>query len=348
MQPYKELIFTIRFWYVLAYCLLVVGLQFHCTMTVLYAPLRFSLSDIVSISLILLCCHYYFKKKEAFQNILVDSNVFAWFIVFTLWMSFALWWGCYNSGALEPWALINKFLGWFILVSYFFMGNFFSKHLSEFYPILLRTLFIMSWLISGYFLVGAWLVNNFSYLLPGIELNRFVGFLENPSAYGLFCASVLLLQLPFLQKNKLFNNSTHLMGVVLGFTSVIHSGSRTAIIALICGLLFLVTKIKFKKRDCLYTIIYVSLVVIFLQVNIFNIFNNIRVDVLNLVSKYQTFIPKPLQTPISDNQSKLISSSEPIASKSISIAPIAKKPVIDGKYDYIYHSCLWLGKDSRW
>ena len=102
--------------------LLAFFLQILATLFISNSPIRISLADfMLPIIAILL-----FLKFRCSGLPLICWNVFRvwkWIFVLTIWMTISLVNGIVFTGEVNYGALINKYFGWFVLLTYFFFGG---------------------------------------------------------------------------------------------------------------------------------------------------------------------------------------------------------------------------------
>lgn len=165
-------------------------------------------------------------------------RLWLWLGALTAVMTAALIVGRVNTGAWIPWAVYNKYLGWFALVWYFVLGGWFACHgntktLDSF----VRAFLIGCCAISLYSLLDylAWFGVRIN-LPEGTEI-RFLGFMKNPNAFGLLVAMALAMQMPFVASGRVFSQRTHILGTIILLVALFFSFSRSAWIGAALALL---------------------------------------------------------------------------------------------------------------
>lgn len=106
-------------------CLIVFAfiLQMQITLfqTETYLGLRVNVADLILPFLMIYCLYTLLRKKTVFPN-LVFNQAYYYLIVLIAIVVLSFVRGYYALGHISGWALINKTVGFFILVSYFFIG----------------------------------------------------------------------------------------------------------------------------------------------------------------------------------------------------------------------------------
>ena len=91
--------------------------------------LRVGATDLL-LPLMMIPVIYEVLKRRHLQY-LARPSVYPWFIAISLWLIISLLIGYQHMGEWQSWALINKTLGWFILLAYFFCGAWFMLQKKE-------------------------------------------------------------------------------------------------------------------------------------------------------------------------------------------------------------------------
>lgn len=140
----------------------------------------------------------------------------------------------------ESWAWYNRGFGWSMLMVYLLFGWVLSLNLENKHESLLKVFIVIAWLIAC-FEVSSYILT--WYKVPGFEAAyRLEGFYQNPNSYGLSLVFLIALQIPFLNKRKLFPVWVHHLGLSLSCVACILSGSRSALIT--CLIVFIVAVLK--------------------------------------------------------------------------------------------------------
>ncbi len=184
-------------------------------------------------------------------------GVYLWLIALTAVMTAALVMGRIYTGTWMPWALYNKYAGWFVLVGYFLLGGWIvARFGTPAYRAVLRPFLIACWLIAGYSLLDYMIGLFFETDLPGgSDTYRLTGFLENPNAFGLMAAIALAIQLPFMSARRMFGSTVSHLGASVLFAALILSISRSAWAGMLLALVTLVLLRSAEPRTVLRTIV---------------------------------------------------------------------------------------------
>lgn len=182
------------------------------------------------------------KYQSFLENFKKNNWIWpSWLLLFTLWMSFSLIFGYYQTGHLSQETVMNKYIGWCILALYFLFGGVLAKTKKPL-EIFLKTLFIVSALISTLCITEYYINNN--HIISSLTLSFPFSFpslfhFYTPSinsSFALFSAFVVLVQIPFLTSKKLFNYKIHLVLISSNIVSVFLFGTKSILFALGTGL----------------------------------------------------------------------------------------------------------------
>lgn len=207
-----------------------VALQFQVTLPIGPVGVRTAASDLfMPIGLFYVIMWVLFShawRKSYFRWRM--PRVLFWLAGLTAVMLIALFVGRWELGHWSSWALLNKFVGWLLLVAYFLMGSVFvwSGGLD------VRAAFLTVFLITAGVVAA---VNAIAlpiifpyYTLPfGIEFSRATGGMQNPNAFGFLMAVAAMLALTLREK------SLWLLPACL--TALWFSASRGALLAWLAG-----------------------------------------------------------------------------------------------------------------
>lgn len=214
-------------WAGFALVLLACSLQFHLTLSIWNNPIRVSLADLVSIALALIVL---LSRAWAPLPAWRIRGIWFWLAGMTLVMTGALLVGRLHTGMWFPWAVFNKYLGWFVLLWYFVLGGWLAVHayargLEPF----LRAFLWCAALVSAYGIID-FTVRMLGILdLPaGVVTFRHFGFMDNPNAFGLLLAAAAAMQMPFMAAGTLTSRKCHLLIATLILSGLILSFSRSA------------------------------------------------------------------------------------------------------------------------
>jgi hypothetical protein len=122
----------------------------------------------------------------------VARGALIWLAALSLWFTIALFIGHAEIGAWQAWALLNKYVGWYVLLAYFALGACVAaedRGTRRLLRPLLQVFIAAACVIS---LVGFARVVGAQMGLPAIGLtwNREEGLLANPNAFGVIMATL--------------------------------------------------------------------------------------------------------------------------------------------------------------
>ncbi len=124
-----------------------------------------------------------------------------WLLVLTFWMGFALLNGRLNIGQWQTWAVVNKGIGWLVLLGYLLAGGWTAALLDT----KQRDWFLWTAFLFGGAIFVVLFINHalglpvyFPVLAAYEYYPRFTGFFANPNAYGIFMAAMAVLLIPYL------------------------------------------------------------------------------------------------------------------------------------------------------
>lgn len=203
-----------------------VALQVQTTLAVGDAGIRVAVSDLfLPISLIYIA--FWLIPSPARLQWRMPA-VWWWLLGITVAMSISLFKGSLETGQWSSWALLNKWAGWFALVSYLVVGATILRVggtdlREQFLTTFLATAAVIGFLNS---MAMPWLLDY--YTLPfGIEFGRATGGMQNANAFGFLVAVAALLAMA--TRERLYVYLPPLL-VALWFSS-----SRGAALAFITG-----------------------------------------------------------------------------------------------------------------
>lgn len=211
---------------------LAVTLQIQATLPVGTSGIRLALSDLLLPVIFVYVGHWLLMSPAGLRWRI--PGVGWWLLAISLVLSVALLVGHERLGHWSSWAILNKWGGWFALVTYFMAGTVIVRSGG----IVLRTAFLRTFFLMAAAtallntLAMPWLL--MEYTLPvGIEFNRATGGMQNANAFGFLLAATALL-ISATERRPLLYLPPVLAG--LWFTS-----SRGALLAYAVGLLAFLT-----------------------------------------------------------------------------------------------------------
>ena len=212
-----------------AIILFAISLQVLTTIEVGGNELRFGTSDLLLPVLLLLVLWNWLKDDGVFPDWRVD-HFWVWVGVLTFWIGLSVVNGRLQIGEWQVWAVVNKGAGWLILVGYLLLGGW----LTAFYDVRLRRLFVKVFILCTWIACGYSLARYFLFLHRGLfgtetsSYDRVVGFFANPNAFGIFVAAVIVLQVSYGDRRRLFPPVLANLGLGVTLLSVAFTGSRSA------------------------------------------------------------------------------------------------------------------------
>lgn len=231
----------------------------------------------------------YVTPKDIFQQEWKVKWLPIWFITFTFWLGISLLIGYMEAGFLSSWAFSNKFIGWLILMGYFLAGGCTKNLTHEMLLRMFKILFLSSWLV-GIFCIFSWATLLHRYY-PGLAIgsnanHRFIGFLQNPNAFGLFNVVLLLFYISINHQKLLFSRSLTLVGYIINLISIIGSGSRGAFITAIFGLSILTLRKMISFRSA-FLVIMTGISALLGSIGLSNLFSSKLYNYMNSPQLWQ-------------------------------------------------------------
>jgi hypothetical protein len=220
-----------------AVALLLLAASFHVAVTLVFgtAEIRIGLSDFVLL-LVLPLLGWAMLRREVSLPPIPRGAVF-WLGALTIWLTIALVHGRTAMGAWQSWAVLNKYLGWYVLLLYFALGasvvtaDANKGHiLHTFLQIFVATASVIS--IAGFArVIGA----QMGWRDIGLLWNRQEGLLANPNAFGVAMAATWALLTTMGRATPIFSRRVDRTAAAIAVVAVGYSGSRSAQIALVCA-----------------------------------------------------------------------------------------------------------------
>ena len=228
-KSYSEIIYCLLFYF------LAVALQAFVTPKIFGSSIRISAADLL-LPCLLLGLIVNHVRVEPNRPIFFMPNMWIWLSLLSVMFSFSLIDGYFFIGQLQSWAFINKFLGWFVLIAYLVLGALVNLSFSDGQKkIFLKLLLISASLICLFELkpvMETYLGYN-TYWRP-------LGLTGNPNSFGLLLVIIFLVSLSLkLEDGAKPGKLDNLLFMWLIFW-VILSGSRSAWLALIAGVMLLI------------------------------------------------------------------------------------------------------------
>lgn len=228
-----------------------VGMQILFTLPVGTAGLRVAVADVLIGPVFLGMAMLAWRQGVLVPPLSSRRAVLVGLALFTGLLTMALLLGRLNIGEWLPWPLINKWVGWWVLLAYFAVGAWMRTMCEErLVDQGIRVILVFSWITVAYSVI---LYEAFLLGIGDFHYPRLGGFFDNPNAYGCALAVLIMLQLGHLRTTKLFSWRMHVIGLSLLLVGLILSGSRSAWIGAAAGSLLLVAIRQIRVRDAAAT-----------------------------------------------------------------------------------------------
>lgn len=168
----------------------------------------------------------------------VVAHFWLWLAAITLWMTVSLAIGYWETGGWQKWALINKYMGWYVLIGFMLVGMWAAQTASSNQIRLFVRVFVgIAAAISGLDL----LVFVVMQAVDQFAFPRLNGWTGNPNSFGYMIAVAVVIMMPMLREKPLFSRRYDplIMGIL--FATLLYSGSRSAWVGVGVGIVFLAT-----------------------------------------------------------------------------------------------------------
>ena len=202
--------------------------------------IRVGLTDfLIPIGLIIFGIHF-IRTKDCPE--LISEHIWKLLALMSIWMLISLINGYIYIGELINWALVNKFAGWFILISYFCVGVHLGTLSKENKILFFKILLVTNWIICiaeifTYWVFSHGFFHQYQYIANHY---RMVGFYQNPNAFGIYLSVIFMLQLFMIRENLLFRKTVMIISSSMILLCVYYSYSRSAWLGLFLGVISLV------------------------------------------------------------------------------------------------------------
>lgn len=155
--------------------------------------------------------------------------------VITVWMTICLFVGRDTIGHWSTWALANKYLGWWAILSYFLFGYITQQNLNEEHlGLFKRSLILTTALVC---------LVDFIQFAPSLIMRhgyqRMEGALVTPATFSFLVMLVLFVALDFMKNKNIINRNIDKGIALLLLFAIIFSGTRTVWVATAFGALYL-------------------------------------------------------------------------------------------------------------
>tara|TARA_Y100000588_G_scaffold146097_1_gene159902 strand:- start:200 stop:1492 length:1293 start_codon:yes stop_codon:yes gene_type:complete len=199
--------------------------------------LRIGVSDFLLpvFLLVVLWRMYSFGRLDMHWRI---RRVGIWLSLLSGWMLISLIIGYSHMGAWQTWAVVNKTLGWFMLVGYFLLGAILGANVdADARDRFVKMFLVVGWVVCAYEIAVFTL--NYHGFVRWSNYMRPQGFFANPNAFGVALSSMIVIHAAYLRRRALFPPWVHRLGMALVLLALFLSASRSAWLGLIVALIFL-------------------------------------------------------------------------------------------------------------
>jgi hypothetical protein len=200
--------------------------------------IRVAATDVLIPFILFLLLMQVIKKKEL--PVLITPFGYRLLAVMSLWLSICLVNGYLSSGVLTNWAFLNKYIGWFVLMSYFAAGLYISEQNLQIKKFFFRSLFVATWLVCISEIIIHWfyIVGFFHQYHYIARHERMEGLYQNPNAFGIFLAVMFVLHIQAMRDgSRVFNKWIIAFGSSVVLLCLYYSYSRSAWLGAVLGLI---------------------------------------------------------------------------------------------------------------
>jgi O-antigen ligase len=157
-------------------------------------------------------------------------------VLLTLVIFLSIFNGYLAMGSWSMWAVVNKGVGWLVLISYFLVGGWLTSvaSMKNFRPVIRATVLFSA--LSSLVSFVIYTASRFGVHLSQGETyanERIRGFAENPNAFGIMVVAISFASLVFLEGESKRWRSVYLVAISLSLAGAIMSGSRSALLAIL-------------------------------------------------------------------------------------------------------------------
>lgn len=220
-DKFKELSATAHYG---AIFFMAIGLQFLVTLGLGGNEIRVALADATLPFLILLL--HFFNQENVDQREYIDQTSRRWFLVITGLMTMSLLNGMMFTKTLHLWAFVNKYLGWYFLCGFFWVGYQLGRlKTDEYWSIFCKTSVLLAVILG---LVDWWPFLQTLRDQSATSYFRMEAWVGNPNAFGLLMAALACLYLSQVSFKFLFGRKLDQLFLAILLALVVFSGSRSA------------------------------------------------------------------------------------------------------------------------
>jgi len=224
-----------------------VSLHFYFDLSIFDNTIRMSASDFlipVIIIFLLLSNHRLLGLIKQ-----IDVRILLIISCISVWILFSLVLGKMNYNVWNAWALYNRTIGWFVLITYFFLGFAIAVVHRE------SKLFVKSLIFAG-ILISLFFLFKYSFHYFGIHrdysLERIEGYFTNPNAFSFMISILLIFQLVMLNCKYKINKWILATGIAICALTLILSGSRSAFLGVAFSAPFLLLMNQLRVKSLIF------------------------------------------------------------------------------------------------
>ncbi|MDH3231956.1 MAG: O-antigen ligase family protein [Alphaproteobacteria bacterium] len=216
-------------WFVtLAAVALAVAFQIQATPKLAGSAIRISVADLIS-PIVFVALAVALVRRRLHWPQWTLPRLWLWLGLLSAVLAMALVVGRVKFGIWLPWAVVNKFGGWFALVWYLVVGGLVSGALgADGKDRFLKVFLIFLWATCALSVIGFVLFQANVSLPIWLRYERAEGFMQNPNAFGVLVTVAIAAQFPFARAGALFGPWVHRAGLALALTALVLTGSRSA------------------------------------------------------------------------------------------------------------------------
>lgn len=236
---------------------LAISMQVLVTLSIYGTEIRVASADLL-LPIILILIFFQFQN-DGFRYLKWRlPNLPGWLVLLSILLSVSLIRGVYFTGELQTWALVNKYIGWYILVIFFVSGGIVSHLSSRSGKRLFLCVIVFTACIIG-------VLDSVSYLqtMRGFgQYYRMEGFAGNPNAYGFLLVVIALIVQAQNRFRPIFSRYIDIICVAWLMALIVMSGSRSAWLAMLIGTLTLAMARRLGYLGSIFSIILGVFIVI--------------------------------------------------------------------------------------
>lgn len=241
-----------------------------------YVGLRINMTDLLLPFIGLIILFSLFLKKTYWPNFSI-KNAYIWLFGLTIILLLSLINSYYSFNELSAWGLKNKFIGWFVLSSFFLMGGWLgtnSKEKDLLLFIKITAIFLITILLIQipiqliFFSTKIRIINNSFGSFPIVAL------MSNKNSFIFLYLTLISFITIFSKQYKIFEILTYIFWLLLPFI-FLFTGARSAIITLpiIILMLFILTKgVNWKKTISAFLIGIIACT-IFVKISYYRVYS---------------------------------------------------------------------------